>query len=359
MDAPVRLRSPWFESPWFERELADRRLSPDVVGKVRRLRQEGFFLAEGLVPTDLADRIRAETTEALAGKDRVQDAWQFSPAVRELALLPSVLEQLGDIYGRRPVPFQTLNFEFGTQQRHHSDLVHFNSLPSRFMCGVWVALEDVDESNGPLFYYPGSQRLPDPFFQHLGLQPSLASYNVYEIVQRALVEAAGLQPVELHARAGDALVWSANLVHGGSPVLSPGRTRWSQVTHYFFADCVYVSPMHSDPDIGEWQVRDQLVDIATGQLAPQTLDGDAVQFEPVDGVRSRIRRGPPPADTTERRLQRAEQALADASAAVDRLTEEVQQVRSSTSFRLGNAVVRPLSAVRAGFSRRRRPPRPR
>jgi ectoine hydroxylase-related dioxygenase (phytanoyl-CoA dioxygenase family) len=359
VEAPVRLRSPWFESPWFESELADRRLSPAVAANARRLREDGFFVVERLVPTDLAERIRAEVAEALVGQDRVQDAWQFSPAVRELALLPSVLEQLGDIYGRRPVPFQTLNFEFGTQQRHHSDLVHFNSLPSRFMCGVWVALEDVDEANGPLFYYPGSQRLPDPFFQHLGLRPSLASYHDYEIVQRALVEAAGLQPVQLHARAGDALVWAANLVHGGSPVLSPGRTRWSQVTHYFFADCVYVSPMHSDPDIGEWQVRDQLVDIATGELAPQTLDGDAVHFEPVDAVRSRIRRGPPSADAPERRLQRAEQALADSSAAVDRLLHEVHQVRSSTSFRIGNAVVRPLSAVRAHLSRRRRPPPPR
>ena len=29
------------------------------------------------------------------------------------------------------------------------------------MCGVWVALEDITEDNGPLHYYPGSHRLPD------------------------------------------------------------------------------------------------------------------------------------------------------------------------------------------------------
>ena len=354
MDAPVRLRSPWFESPWFERELADRQLPRDVAEQARGLRDDGYFVIERLVPPELLDRVRAETTDALVGQGRVQDAWRFAPAVRELALLPTVLSRLGDIYGRRPVPFQTLNFQFGTQQLHHSDLVHFNSLPSRFMCGVWVALEDVDEANGPLFYYPGSQRLPDPFFQHLGLQPGLESYDVYETVQRALVEAAGLPSRELHARAGDALVWAANLVHGGRPVLAPGRTRWSQVTHYFFADCVYVSPLHSDPDVGEWHVRDELVDIGTGELAPQTLDGEAVHFEPAGGIRSRIRRGPPGADPADRQ-QHTEQALADALAAVRGLTAEVEQLRSSTSFRIGNAVVRPLAALRARVARRRRP----
>ena len=28
------------------------------------------------------------------------------------------------------------------------------------MCGVWIALEDVDPDEGPLSYYPGSPRLP-------------------------------------------------------------------------------------------------------------------------------------------------------------------------------------------------------
>jgi ectoine hydroxylase-related dioxygenase (phytanoyl-CoA dioxygenase family) len=51
------------------------------------------------------------------------------------------------------------------------------------MCGVWVALEDVDAGNGPLFYYPGSQRLPDPFFQRFGLDAGIGSYAAYEDAQ--------------------------------------------------------------------------------------------------------------------------------------------------------------------------------
>ena len=33
-------------------------------------------------------------------------------------------------------------------------------MPEGFMCGVWVALEDMDMENGPLVYYPGSHKLP-------------------------------------------------------------------------------------------------------------------------------------------------------------------------------------------------------
>ena len=71
-----------------------------------------------------------------------------------------VLELLRTVYGRKPRPFQTLNFKYGTQQRPHADAVHFNTEPPGFMCGVWVAMEDIDADFGPLVYYPGSQRLP-------------------------------------------------------------------------------------------------------------------------------------------------------------------------------------------------------
>jgi ectoine hydroxylase-related dioxygenase (phytanoyl-CoA dioxygenase family) len=56
-----------------------------------------------------------------------------------------VLGLLGVLYGREPRPFQTLNFKVGTQQRPHSDQVDFNTEPPGLMCGVWVAMEDIDE----------------------------------------------------------------------------------------------------------------------------------------------------------------------------------------------------------------------
>jgi hypothetical protein len=38
------------------------------------------------------------------------------------------------------------------------------------------------------------------------------------------------------------------LLHGGAPQKDLSRTRHSQVTHYYFADCKYYTPMNSTGD---------------------------------------------------------------------------------------------------------------
>ena len=99
---------------------------------------------------------------------RIMDAWRISENVKSLALAPRILSMLEELYGRRPLPFQTLNFRWGTEQPAHSDAIHFNSEPAGFMCGAWVALEDIDMDCGPVVYYPGSHRLPEVRMEEIG-----------------------------------------------------------------------------------------------------------------------------------------------------------------------------------------------
>ena len=80
----------------------------------------------------------------LATGSRVFNGWKISRAVRAIALAPRILRVLRQLYGRKPLPFQTLNFPIGTEQKVHSDVIHFASDPPTYMCGVWVALEDID-----------------------------------------------------------------------------------------------------------------------------------------------------------------------------------------------------------------------
>jgi Phytanoyl-CoA dioxygenase (PhyH) len=337
-DPIARTSDPWVESPWIEQDIVERKLSPEMAAIARHYHSEGFAVIPGLVDPELIIRILDDLIEPLHDVNRIQDAWKFSSAVRELAVMPAVLDVLRMLYGREPVPFQTLNFEYGTQQRAHSDTVHFSSLPRRYMCGVWAALEDVDANNGPLFYYPGSQRLPDPFFQRFGLDVGLGSYPAYEVAQEALLEAHGIKRIEFHAKAGDILIWSANIVHGGKPITEDGRTRWSQVTHYFFDGCVYVTPMHSDPEIGEWFVRADLENILTGQLATQSYNHQPVQFEALGNGRSRIHRGESfggmQAELEALRQQTQSQA------------DQLEALHRSRALRVGNAVLGPVRWIR-------------
>jgi hypothetical protein len=221
----------------------------------------------------LCDQARAEM-DAFGYKEasRIQDLWQRSAAVRSLAILPQIIAPLEAYFGRRAIPFQTLNFKYGSQQAAHSDLIHFTPDPIEFMCGVWMALEDVHDDAGPLEYFPGSQKWPLLSMEATGApdhQSPEASYNSHyepamaaQIAQRQAESSRGL------IKKGQAIVWAANLVHGGAARRDQDKTRYSQVTHFFFQDCTYHTLMLQRGN--KRQIRLPL-DIRTGQFAQPVL----------------------------------------------------------------------------------------
>jgi len=87
-----------------------------------------------------------------------------------------------------------------------------------------------------------------------------------------LVETHRAKPERFLAKKGQALIWAANLMHGGTRQLDNQRTRWSQVTHYFFENCAYYTPMLSDPFYGKIDFR-ALTNIVTGATMPQRYAG--------------------------------------------------------------------------------------
>jgi ectoine hydroxylase-related dioxygenase (phytanoyl-CoA dioxygenase family) len=184
---------------------------------------------------------------------RIQDAWRISDNVRALALSARIREVLAALYGREPLAFQTLNFRIGTEQAVHSDAIHFNSQPAGFMCGVWVALEDIDSERGPVVFYPGSHRLPFLTMADAGLEASESSYGAYEEHVARLIADRRLEPRYGTLQKGQALVWAANLLHGGAPQRDRSLSRHSQVTHYFFEGCRYWAPMVSEGDDVRWR----------------------------------------------------------------------------------------------------------
>ncbi|MBU6267995.1 MAG: phytanoyl-CoA dioxygenase family protein, partial [Sphingomonadales bacterium] len=157
--------------------------------------------------------------------------------------------------------------------------VHFSSVPERFMVGVWVAMEDIDETTGPVEYVAGSHRWPimnNTVLGRRGWKQELASaQDPYGPAWAALVRAHGAQATRFLPRKGQALIWCANLLHGGTAQTNPRRTRWSQVTHYYFDDCIYYTPAFSDEPLGRLRLR-KLVDIADGTRKPNLYLGEEI-----------------------------------------------------------------------------------
>ena len=282
---------PWIESPFFNQILQTKNASPEYREMAEFYHHNGYVKLEGIIPSNLIDEVVKDTKEkgfnpafemkTMRDASRVQDLWQYSEPVRELAGFKPVMEILDFFYGRESFPFQTLNFSVGSQQRAHSDSIHFSALPARFMCGVWVALEDITPENGPLFYYPGSHKMPEYNFSHIketADHTSYEDYGAYEDFIEALLDVSDYKKEIFLAKKGDALLWSSNIIHGGMPVLKPGSSRWSQVTHYFFNDCYYYTPMLSNMVTDELFLRNQLINIKTKEPVVPSYNGQKISY---------------------------------------------------------------------------------
>lgn len=270
--------------PWIEREDLDAHLAGVNADAACRmlahdLRRDGLAVFD-LSPASLAviDRVAADAEPLFTpGVRRVQDLWRRSAAVRALAGDARLTRALETVYGRRPFAFQTLNFRQGSEQHTHVDTMHFHSAPAGWMCGVWIALEDIRPEAGPLVYFPGSHRLPypdEPEAQAAGLSAD----DYQQRLVRQLHER-GLPAAHVMPKKGQAVIWAANLAHGGAPITDPGATRRSLVIHYFFHGTAFDTPLASgfDPARRRWRLPS---DVVSGRPVWPRIDGRRAPVAP-------------------------------------------------------------------------------
>ena len=174
---------------------------------------------------------------------KVMDAHKVSETAKGFFKNKELLRLLDFLLGRKVIPFQSINFIEGSEQRAHSDFIHMTTEPIGYLIATWTALEDCHDGNGPLFYYPKSHRLPyilssDYETGHTKMMLGKDSYPNYEDKIDDVIKKHQLEKKYFHAERGDVLIWHSNLLHGGSPITQKGTTRKSMVCHYYAEDVV-------------------------------------------------------------------------------------------------------------------------
>jgi len=223
--------------------------------------RNGYMIFNNFFSTSDCDAINAEIDYLvekkkikLTGTNKLMFAMKKSPLINGMANSQSLKKIMGFILDKEIVAFQSINFIHGSEQRAHSDSVHMTTYPLGYLIAAWIALEDVSDQNGLLFYYPGSHKLPfllnndfneGETFLTLGKK----DYTDYEDVIEESVNKKGYQKKEFYAQKGDVLIWHANLVHGGSPIKNKMLTRKSMVVHYYAKDVIKYHEITERPSL--------------------------------------------------------------------------------------------------------------
>jgi ectoine hydroxylase len=207
--------------------------------------ENGFIILKNYFSETVTDQISDEIDRLVLQKkinpthdNKLMFANHISEAIRKVTYDRSLIDLLSFILDKEVVPFQTINFIYGSNQRAHSDSIHMTTYPLGYLIAVWIALEDTNMDNGPLFYYPGSHRLPyllnNDFNEgETSLTLGKKDYRDYEDRLEDVIREKNLERKIFIANKGDVFIWHANLIHGGMPVMNKTLTRKSMVIHYF------------------------------------------------------------------------------------------------------------------------------
>jgi ectoine hydroxylase-related dioxygenase (phytanoyl-CoA dioxygenase family) len=167
---------------------------------------------------------------------RVNDIYAYFESARRALFSEPIARFLRLIFDSAPLLMQSLSFESGSEQGIHRDTAYVVIDPPLALAASWIALEDVQPGSGELTYFEGSNHLEGPLFgdRYKCWRPDRDGSAEHDRFNAELLDRceSSLSRRTLMARRGDALIWSADLAHGGLPVLDERLTRRSLVGHY-------------------------------------------------------------------------------------------------------------------------------
>jgi ectoine hydroxylase-related dioxygenase (phytanoyl-CoA dioxygenase family) len=262
------LNLPWTESPFFYELLHNNQHTEEQIEIAKKFHEDGYVIIDtelsdeeiSLINNDVESAVLRDSVNLQAefytysNSPRVFEEWRNSENIKNLCLNNKIIETLEFLYNKKTFPFSTINFIKGSNQPLHSDAIHFHTIPLLWMSGVWVALEDTTTENGTLNIVPKSHKWEMIDYQTLQLphpdeieNGEEVNYRIYEEVIRNLVKSKNAEILPVELKKGQALIWAANLLHGGMEIKNLELTRKTQAIHYFYGGCThYFHPMFSN-----------------------------------------------------------------------------------------------------------------
>lgn len=239
----------------------------DLSEKLHFWKKNGYVILEDAIPKEWCDRLWEEVEDTVENNTkhsiigevkhyknsqeipiknipkeflkgvgaRLFEYHNSSVGTKRMATVPAIATFLEAIFTQPVALYQSLIFRYSSQQEIHQDFPWVRSSFPSHLAASWIPLEDVDPDSGPLFYYPGSHKMPKFNFGSGILYTrgeSLKTPDDFSKYLQKTCEENGLEKAVLLLKKGDALIWHAALAHGGSLINDKKKTRKSLVCHY-------------------------------------------------------------------------------------------------------------------------------
>lgn len=284
----IKLKLPWMDRIVGENEIINHpeyiRFPESIEHQLLTWHKTGYIIWENFLDEETIETINQEIDGLLTKKEvqfnythrKIFNAYKQSYTVRKVIKDKRLLELFHFILERNVLPFQTINFLKGSEQKAHSDSIHMTTFPEGNLIAAWFALEDIRTEQGAISYYPGSQDLPYIYNEDFPNDNSrfLLDGNAnekYETKIQELIQEHQLEKKIFEAKKGSVLIWHANLLHGGEPIQNEALTRKSMVAHYYAEDVVCYHEISERPAIFDTEL--------VGEVKEEFFKGDPDLFE--------------------------------------------------------------------------------
>ncbi len=260
-----------FDLPWLDKDNAKEALaanpelnyfSEETQEQLKQWPDNGYLILKNCFKPEEVDAINTEIDSLLKNGNvhfrynnrKIMFSMYASKLMHRAATDKRITDVMQFILQMPVVAFQNINFFKGSEQKAHSDSIHMTTFPPGYLIAAWIALEDIDNTNGPLFYLPGSHKLPyllNDKYEHGGGKLILGSeaYEKYEVHLAEEIKRTVYTEKEFHAKKGDVLIWHANLLHGGKAIINPDSTRKSMVVHFYGEDVIKYHEITQRPSL--------------------------------------------------------------------------------------------------------------
>ena len=187
-------------------------------------------------PEETRGYMRNAPNDAFKKPFKINDLYLDDAKIRRYILDKRITAVVGELLDSIPVVMNTLNLYYGSEQRFHFDTLYMPPPSTNKMIAAWIALDEVNEKNGPLCYYPRSHMIKPYRFSTGKLNERIDEINSFDLYINEEIQKRGLKEERFCAQKGDVFIWHPQLYHGGMRITDNyEHTRKSMVTHYFSA----------------------------------------------------------------------------------------------------------------------------